>query len=260
MIDRLYQQYAGYYAGVTSDRSYKDHLDYIINSFSPEQPCQSFLELFAGQALHSIEALKRKDIDVWAIDSSAEMKQLALEGGFEKPDQYLVGLLPDAILAFAGKVKFDCILSSSCSISYLNKKEVYQLLQNSKELLHKNGKVFIEMYDIISFMEGSHFSAYGYSWFPKVQNTAGEIIRLMWPSGKIKWDQNSYSVSIPVKLMVESSKGTDVTEFISEQHIHSAEDIIFIADLLGYTNKVLSNDIELKNSFDNGVVIELTYE
>jgi len=263
MIDILYKQFASYYAGVTSDRNYKGHIALILDSFEPERPCLTFMELFAGQALHGLEAAKNKDIDLWALDSSAQMKDIAIMEGFEKPNQYIVGALPEAILECAGKVIFDGMIALSCSITYLDKAALYQLLKNTKETLRKKGKIFIETYDNISFMgevEQSIAHTGTYSWFPDIQTPNGEIVRLAWPSEKIRWNANSYSIEIPVKLYIVSEKGTETVEFISKQHIHSAEDIIFVGNLLGYSSKILSADAQWKTTFDNNVVIELTYE
>ncbi|WP_158797427.1 class I SAM-dependent methyltransferase [Pedobacter sp. L105] len=257
MIDKLYKEFAEYYAKIASDRNYKDHLDIILESYEPEHQCHTLLELFAGQALHSINASKRNSIDVWAIDSSAELRQVALVNGFKNQGQYLVGHLPEAILDYVGKVKFDCIICLSLSIAHLNKKSVYELLYNIKEVLNEKGKVFIEVDDIRAIMEylqsGAPISYY------EVQDTNGDHIKYAWPSNKMKFNHYSHTAEVPVKVIIESTTGTESMEFISEENMYGADDILFIADLLGYNGRILSKEDQWAKAFENTVVIELSH-
>ncbi|MGY0036539.1 methyltransferase domain-containing protein [Pedobacter sp. NJ-S-72] len=111
------------------------------------------MELFAGQSLHSIEALKKPDINVWAIDSSSEMKQIAITGGFKNPAQYIVGDLPQAILNCVDQLKFDCITCLYNGLSNLTKSAVFELLSNCKQILNSKGKIFIELHNIFYIMQ-----------------------------------------------------------------------------------------------------------
>lgn len=258
MIDKLYKEFAVYYAKIASDRNYKHHLDTILNSYEPEHPCHTLLELFAGQALHSINASNRNEIDVWAIDSSAELRQLALINGFKCPDQYLVGHLPEAILSYAGQVKFDCIICLSLSIAHLNKKAVYELLYHIKEILNEKGKVFIEVDDIRAIMEYLQNGA-PISYF-EVKDINGDNIKYAWPCDKMKFNHYGHMAEVPVKVIIESAAGTEAMEFISEENMYGADDILFIADLLGYNGRILSKEDQWAKAFENTVVIELTCE
>lgn len=249
-MNKLYKEFAEYYAAMTNDRDFKGQLECILNEYKPESPCQNFIELFAGQSLHSIEALK-KGIDAWAIDSSMEMKYLALKEGFTNSNQYIVGDLPDSILNCLDK-KFDCIICLCYSISCLNKNSLLIMLKNIKKILSPKGKVFIEIHDINNIME--------YVANTNVQfiELDGKKIKFAWPSGKIKWDHYSYRAEVPIQLILQSTDGSETINFTSQEHIYSTEDIVFLASLLGYNYKLMSDEAHWGVNFQNSIILELS--
>jgi len=255
MKNKLYKEFASYYVAATNDRDFKSQLELILNTYNAENPCKSILELFAGQSLHSIEALKNPDMDVWAIDSSSEMKQIALTEGFKNPSQYIVGDLPEAILNCAEQVKFDCITCLYHGLSNLTKTAVFELLNNCKQILNSNGKIFIELHDIFYIMQ---YIATPQIHYTEVQNAKGEQIKYAWPSDKIEWDPYSFTAKVPVKFLIQSSQRTDTIEFISTDHIYSTEDIVFLANLVGYNCRIMTTHPSWEKHFEKSIILELS--
>lgn len=255
MTNKLYKQYASSYAAVTNNRDFKGQLELILQTYQPENPCQSFIELFAGQSLHAIEAFKKGDIEVWAADSSQEMKELAVSQGFLKPDHYIVGYLPESILNNTGNVKFDCIACLYSAFSAIPMHKVFDLLFYIKPLLSDKGKIFIELHDVFYTME---YVANPVVTYKEVQNSAGELIKYAWPSGKIKWDHFSHTAEVPITFNIQSAAHSETVEFTSTDHIYSAEEIIFMANLLDYNSRILSTDPVWEDKFPGGIVLELS--
>lgn len=252
MVNRLYAEFAKYYAEITNDRDFTGQLECIMNVFPLNSPCRTFLELFAGQAFHGLSALKHNDVDVWAIDSSSEMKNLAIANGFKTEQQYIVGNLPDALSLIPNHVKFDCVTCLYHGLSNLNKSDVFLLLTKIKEVLTPNGKLFLEIHDIYYLME--------YISKPNVQYTniytnAKEHISYAWPSDKIKWDSFSFKAEVPVRIILEENN--DATEFTSIDHIYSLEDICFMSELLGYSSRILNSD-SVRDLYGISIIIELS--
>lgn len=257
MKNKLYQEFAGYYAAMSNHRDFKGQLDCILDLYDPKAPCRSLLELFSGQSFHSIEAFNKGNIDVWAIDSSSEMKNLALRSGFQKAEQYIVGLLPEAILSYNGKEKFDCILCLYHGLSNMTMKQVYETLGHLKNLLSENGKLFIEIHNIEKIME--------YLTSPmvheeEIQTSGGAdlVVKYAWPSEKISWNCFDYNAIVPIKLILESSSGAETIELTSQERIFSTEEIIFIAELLGYNTRILTDEISGRVHFGNSIILELS--
>lgn len=257
MNNKLYQEFAGYYAAMSNQRDFKGQMDCILDLYAPEEPCRSMLELFSGQSFHSIEALGKGNIDVWAIDSSPEMKELALGAGFPKAEQYIVGNLPEALLAYTDQVKFDCILCLYHGLSNITMKGVYEALSHLKNLLNKNGRLFLEIHNIEMMME--------YLTSPIVQikelrtpERTDLVVKYAWPSAKISWNPFDYNAIVPIKLILESSRGTETIEVTSQDRIFSAENIMFIAELLGYNSRILTDEVPGRVHFGNSVILELS--
>jgi len=256
MNNKLYKEFASYYAAMSSHRDFEGQLNYILDLYNPDEPCKSMLELFAGQSFHSIVALNKGGIDVWAIDGSHEMKTLALRSGFKKAEQYIVGNLPETILTCAGKAKFDCILCLYHGLSNMTMKGVYEALGHLKNLLNKKGRLFLEIHNIEKIME--------YLTSPRVHieelqtSERDLVIKYAWPSAKINWNPFDYNAVVPIKLILESSTGTETIELTSQDRIFSAEDIMFIAELLGYNSRILTDEIPGRAYFGNSVILELS--
>lgn len=256
MINSLYKEFASYYVAATNFRDFTAQMDCVLNSFPPEQPCRSILELFAGQALHSVEAIKKGGIEVWAVDSSDEMKKIGIAGGFNNPDQYLLGNLPETLLSFDSSIKFDGILCLQHSLSNLTRTSIFELLHYFKKILTQNGKVFIELHNISSIMK---YISNPIIHFNPVQNTSGEPFEYAWPGDTVVWNKYTYKAEVPVKFKIPTAEGTDTVEFISEEYIYSAEDIMFLAGLQGFRSSILSDQPQWDQNFDS-LVLELSLE
>lgn len=257
MDNKLYKEFASYYAAMSNHRDFKAQLECILSLYDPANPCRSMLELFSGQSFHSIEALNKGGIDVWAIDGSNEMKTLALSSGFKKADQYIVGNLPESILICTEKVKFDCILCLYHGLSNMTMKGVYEAFGYMKDLLNKNGRIFLEIHNIEKMME---YLASPEIHVEELQTSekTDQVIKYAWPGEKIGWNPFDYNAIVPIKLILESSTGTETIEFTSQDRIFSAEDIMFIAGLLGYDSRILTEEIPGRSYFGNSVIIELS--
>jgi hypothetical protein len=252
MINNLYGKYADYYAAVTADRDFTSQLDCILNSYNPGKPKRTLLELFAGQSLHSIEAVRR-DMDSWAIDSSPEMKDRAIFEGFKKVDQYIVGELPDIILEFTDHPKFDCVLCLYHGLSNLTQDQVYLLLRNITQIMNTGGKIFIELHDISEIMS---YVANPVVAFSEVYTREGLRLKYAWPGGKISWNAYTYTATVPIQLIIESDEHTEKIELMTEDRIYSTEDIAFIGNLLGYRTRILYGE-NWKSAFGNSIILEL---
>lgn len=255
MKNKLYKEFAGYYARATSNRDFKHQLELILNTYDRENPCSTFIELFAGQAVHSIEAIKKTGIEVWAIDSSPEMKELAIAEGFKNPDQYIVGDLPESIVNQTSNVKFDCVACLYSSFSALPMQAVFELLQNIKQKLSSRGKIFIELHDIADTMAYIANPVIGYREVPVIKD---EVIKFAWPSDKIKWDPFSHTAEVPVQFIIQSPELSETIDFTSTDHIYSAEEIIFMANLLDFDYQILTTNQLWLEVFDRGIVLELS--
>jgi len=253
MNNKLYGEFASYYAAVTQDRDFSSQIKCIIDDYPKKYRCRNLLELFAGNALHSIAA-EKMGVDVWAIDSSNEMKDLAMKGGFHKYNQYIVGELPKTLLAMNGRIKFDCIICLFHGLSNLSKLAVYNLFINIKNLLSLNGKIFIEIHDIKNIM--NYINQPTIVW-NEISDVYGSKIKYAWPSGKIIWSHKSFYAEVPVKIVVDSEQGDVIYEFISKEYIHCYEDIAFLARLLGFKFKLLTSLSNWKSNFNMSVVLEL---
>ena len=254
MNDKLYKEFASYYADVTNDRDFKSQLEVILATYEPDKPCKSLLELFAGQSLHSIEAQKQHGIDVWAIDSSMDMKRLAIAEGFQNPEKYIVADLPDAMLSI-DETKFDCITCLYNGLSNLNMEDVFMLLKNCKDKLTDNGKMFVEMHDIFLMTEYLSNQQIHYT---EIENSRGELIKYAWPSGKIRWDRYTYRAEIPVQFLIQTSQRTDTIEFTHYDNMYCAEHIVFLAKLVGLESMIYTEHPAWANLYPNSVILQLS--
>ncbi|PWG80222.1 class I SAM-dependent methyltransferase [Pararcticibacter amylolyticus] len=255
MEHTIYRDSAYYYSQITNDRDFSAQVDFLLKQFPPEHPCSSLLELFAGQALHAIEAQKW-GIDAWAIDNSKEMKPLAIEGGFSEPAQYILGDLPGAISECRGKTMFDCILCLYHGFSNLSMHDAYNLIINLKSILNPGGRIFVETQNVALLMD--RLSAPGIR-MEELDNSGDEVIKYAWPGGPIRWDPYSFTADVPVQLIISSSGSTRIREFISQEHMYSAENLLFLASLLGLEGRVLTDSSPGRNSFPGSVLLELSY-
>ncbi|WP_367867748.1 class I SAM-dependent methyltransferase [Pedobacter sp. WC2423] len=254
MNDKLYKEFASYYADVTNDRDFKSQLEVILATYEPDKPCKSLLELFAGQSLHSIEAQKQHGIDVWAIDSSMDMKRLAIAEGFQNPKKYIVADLPDAMLSI-DETKFDCITCLYNGLSNLNMEDVFMLLKNCKDKLTDNGKMFVEMHDIFLMTEYLSNQQVHYT---EIENSKGELIKYAWPSGKIRWDRYTYRAEIPVQFLIQTPQRTDTIEFTHYDNMYCAEHIVFLANLVGLESMIYTEHPAWANLYPNSVILQLS--
>ena len=254
VLNNLYNEFAAYYATITNDRDFKTQMQCILDTYDAGSPCNDLLELFAGQSFHSIEAMKQ-GAEIWAIDSSADMKELAIANGFNKAGQYVVGNLPEAVSAMAEAPRFDCVLCLFNGICNLNTEGLSRLFKALKEVVSEKGKVFLELQDLFYMMEYVSDPSVHYH---DVAHGDYAMIKYAWPAEKIKWNPYSFTAEVPVKMMIQSWQGTQLKDFTSTDHIHSTEVVLFLAGLAGFKGKILSEEEPWKTAFQFSVVLELS--
>jgi len=255
MLNKLYNEFATHYAAITNDRDFKAQSDCILSTYTDVHTCKTFLELFAGQSLHSIEMQKNLGIDVWAIDSSEEMKRLAISNGFKNTDNFIVGDLPGALANIPDNIKFDCIICLFHGLSNLSKDSIYSLFEIAKQKLNSNGRIFIEMHDIRYIMEYISNPIVRYT---SAESNNGVKLKYAWPSEKIMWDALSFKASVPVQIIVDNLEDSQIENFISSDYIHSADDVLFISKLLGYKCQILSEQLAWQRNFELSIILELS--
>lgn len=251
MRNDLYKEFADYYAAVL-ERDFKGQMELLLGEFTAAHPCRNMLELFAGQSLHSISADEFAVLDNWAVDSSAEMKALAIGNGFKRAEQYLVGNLPEALSPLKHKMRFDCIFALFNGVCNLEVKALYELLSQMKILLNTYGKIFLEFHDlyyIMKYMEDPRID------YQEVKDKHGNLLKFAWPSDTIKWNSYSFTAEVPVRIMTDEQS----IDFYSIDHLHSTELILFLAGLVGLQGRILTEEERWKATFPCMIVLELSH-
>jgi len=253
MANKLYDEYADYYAAITDDRDFEKQLDCILSLYE-DLKCENLLELFAGQAKHSIAAIKHQ-INTWAVDSSEKMKSIAMQNGFVTEGHYLTGYLPESLEYIHSDIKFDCILCLYNGLSNLNMESVYNLLSSAKKLLSENGRIIIEMHNIQGIMQ--------YVAEPQINsinviNERNEQITYEWPSDKIEWNNFCFKAIVPVKVKVNVNGKQEIYYLNTIDYIYGLDEIAFLGKLLGFKSRILSESEEWSSSYPNSLILELT--
>lgn len=250
MIGHFYTEYAEYYAVIANDRNFSKECRKIISFLNLNEEF-NMLEIFAGPAYHSIE-LTKQGINTWAIDLSKEMKSIAVVRGFRNPGHYLSGKLPNELDNL--KKQMDCVLCMRYSIGYLNRKEVFVLLNKMKTILKYKGLIFIELHRINDLL-----SNYDNAAIKKRTSKmpGGEEIECTWPHGKIKWASTDFVAKMDVAVKINGSDKMSINKmFKSVEYIYSFDELNFMASLLGY-KCIKFNDSE--NIFNNSQILILEY-
>ncbi|MGY0036540.1 hypothetical protein [Pedobacter sp. NJ-S-72] len=63
---------------------------------------------------------------------------------------------------------------------------------------------------------------------------------------------------MPVKFLIQGAQRTDTIEFTSTDHIYSAEDIVFLAYLLGYNSRIMTTHPGWEEHFEKAIILELS--
>lgn len=263
MSSHLYGRYAHYYEVIAKDRDFGKQLELIKATLPQPDPrgriC--FLELFAGPAYHAIIASQDPSYDVWAIDSSDEMKRIAVSAGFPNSQNYIVNRLPNAIARIPQETKIDCVICLRYSLGYLGIREVFQLLTRLKPRLSHGGKVFVELHEISSVINSMRSTDIQ---LRTGHSNRGEEVECVWPDGDIGWRRESYLADMKITLKIRSRSGeTTETSFVSMENLHSAELLGFLAELCGLSYALVSDKYGLKDIdsyFKHSVLVELANE
>jgi SAM-dependent methyltransferase len=261
MITQLYNDFAHYYEAICEDRDFTAQMDLVLNNLEPAADRRSLLELFAGPAYHGIAAQQLADIDVWAVDASAEMRSIAGKRGFRDLDQYVVGNLPAAVNQIPEEVSFNCVLCLRYSLGYLDRRQVYELLRILAARLKPKGRIYIEAHDI-SFIVANMQGTSIHCRFAETDD--GQKLRCTWPSGDIAWKPTDFQADMTVLVEVGEEDKRQEFKFSSVENIYSCNEIVFIASLIGLKSRIVQEDPARRNLwesiFANSIIIELTNE
>jgi hypothetical protein len=257
---QLYSEYAHYYEIIGSDRDFVKQFA-LIKSLLPQPAGKTcILELFAGPAYHAVVAAQDVSHEVWAIDSSAEMKTIAAGAGFD-PGRYIVGDLPRAVGELPAGKKFDCVICLRYSLGYLDINETFLLLSALAERLSANGRIFIELHEISGVIDSMRSTEIHVR---SATSRDDEAVECTWPDGNISWSKSSYLAAMNVSLKISSPAGiTKEASFVSKENIHSAELLGFLAGRCGLRCAVVAEKYTFADvgaDFKNSILIELGHE
>ncbi|MFA0964041.1 class I SAM-dependent methyltransferase [Roseivirga sp. BDSF3-8] len=257
MIQDFYQQYSRYYDVIANDRDFSAQTRLIRNRLNTNEGQKKVLELFAGPAYHGIEFQSGHNDYVAAIESSPHMKHLAEDKGFGSPGEYYIGSIPTDLKQFSENT-FDCILGLRYSIGYLSRENLYEMLRQCKRLIKASGKVFLEVHDISAITGNLTNDSIRDR---KKTTDSDEEINCIWPDGAIQWDNLDYKASMNVSLTIEREQEKVEKSFVSIENIYCAKEVIFLANLIGFSSALPQfegNDKQVWfNEFKSSIIIEL---
>lgn len=216
-VDSFYTDLATQYAWISKDRDFGAQIDAI----SQNHEIKTSLELFAGPAEHSICLKDNMKVEAWALDASLQMKDVAVSQGFTDSDKYIVEKLPNIPMLDA---KFDLILLLRYSIGYLSIEQLYLLAKNLSKILNDDGRIFIELHDLGYCL--NNFSEL------KIKERVvlcpdGSKVNVAWPSGPLRWDDNSWTVQMPLRI-IQTDKDERIIhdlELVSTERIYAFDEI-----------------------------------
>lgn len=136
--------YSRYYDLLYKDKDYKkevDYIDFLIKKYHPDsESAKSVLELGCGTGRHA-EYLIQKGYEVYGVDKSLEMLDIAIKRYHEK--QSRATFIHSDIRNLQLKKKFDIVMSLFHVVSYQTTNEsVLQSFLTAKNHLKENG-IFI---------------------------------------------------------------------------------------------------------------------
>ncbi|MGY0427242.1 MAG: class I SAM-dependent methyltransferase [Polaribacter sp.] len=219
MIRDFYGKYAHYYDIISNDRNFSEQIVLLKKTIqSNNKNIYNFLELFAGPARHSIAASTHEDINIFAVDNSQEMQDLAMEIGFPDRSKYWVSDFPlDKKFDNINAIKFDCVLCLRYSIGYLNRKSILELLMSLKNRLKSDGKIIMELHNISNMM----MSMKGTDIHKRIATSKyDETVECLWPDGEIVWSNIDYLAKMNVSVNIKKNNKEKTLKFLSEENIY----------------------------------------
>ena len=217
-LDNLsfYDQHPDIYHVLTGHRDMRRE----INRYRLD-PCQAgrTVELFAGPAYHSCELARRNwSGELWAIDASARMKELAISRGFPDGERYLVG---DVVERMQAMTDATCVLIPRMSLGLIHPEQASQLVKSVADSLVPGGSAYIELYRIDSLMTRLRQAT---ATPRQIMQGRREFIYCS-PARAPRWDQHAWHVWIPASITIREGTQQRVLEFESEEWLYTVSDV-----------------------------------
>lgn len=228
-VEHLYGLHSEAYAALSRDRDFlaecravaSVHGGLLQSSAGIDQ--HRVLELFAGPAEHGRVWGRSFNADVWGIDASPEMRDVAVKDGNAEACRYVVSQLP--ALGPLGDMNgyFDVVTAMRYSIGYLDRSDVVELMKSLVRLLRPGGVFFVELHRL--------------DWMRNdlrdmdirdraTENDSNESTRLEWPSGQIRWSNDDWLVDMPLVLSVAGQEHV----MVSREQIYSVSEFAFLVE------------------------------
>lgn len=208
-INKFYTELASVYSAVSHDRDFHGQCQLMKSQLSTKVLEKfKYLELCAGPAEHSL-AFSSAD-ETWAIDSSLEMKNAAIAMGFNTPDRYIIGSLPNVDFPELFNNYFNIVSLLRYSIGYISKRDSVYLFQLISKMLKAGGCCFIELHhfkDLLKNLDNleikkRHFKMDG-----------EREVYCTWPSGDVEWEENDLVVRMNVDIDIKSIHTNEVESY-----------------------------------------------
>ena len=188
------------------------------------------LELFAGPAYHAgVLTGWTVGCQVYAVDQSAAMRDLAIRDRGLPPFRYVLGALPQVLQQAPWKkegLAFDLVLAPRFSLGLLSPREVERLLVNLQPSLRDHALIVFELHAPASLLG----DFVGEELKTRRAVFQGETWTCQWPCEPIHWDGRTTQVRMKIELRNERGEGifTD-----SEEWVHSLQDLDALCEKLG---------------------------
>ena len=222
-VEQLYTRFAECYEALNQDRNFDAQSKAILSLPTQAGSEIRILDLFSGPAYHSPTLSSYSNSRVISVDSSAQMRQIAVKAGRCAESEYLVGTLPDDLDSLLRDSTFDIVLALRYSIGYLSLLQLEGLLQAIRSRMSLGGVVVLEIHRLD--LVGSEFKSANIR-ERRVVLENGDVVVCRWPSGPLVWSPDDWIVEMPLSLQIGDGNDRANTE-----HMTSRERIFSFGDI-----------------------------
>ena len=231
--------YTKYYDLLNSEKKYDEECNYIEKLLNENfNNPKSILEFGSGTGIHGLNLLN-KGYDVYGIENSPEMVEIAKKNGYE--------CQVDDIEKFSLNKKFDSIIALFHVVSYLNTNEkLINTFKNAHKHLNIGGCFIFDVWytPAVNYLKPSPR-------LRKISNDNYNIVRIAEP--EILENQNV--VNVDYEIIVEDKKSNKF-DVIKERHPmrhFSIQEIKLLAIIAGFefvrAEEFMSSEIPSKNTW-----------
>lgn len=220
MTNTLYSEQASVYDAVSNDRDFASELAALgVSSEASEDKC--LLELFAGPAYHGVTLSKSGwQGDLLAVDSSSQMRDVAIEKGFQKPQNYIVADICDAFDVIPTETRFSTVLVMRWSVGLIPPEKAAIMVRRVSERLRPGGCAFFELHRV-DLLVGNLSDL---DIRTRETNIGDSRVTCIWPSGELSWAADDWKVEMPVLIRTEGPSGVKEIVTSSEEWIYVRRD------------------------------------